>query len=155
MNVLTGPRTFGKHRPGAFVARRHSRSAPPSACCQRAVSTKVHIRAVPIDQTALLHRLVGGDPRAAEELLALAPTTTSASVLVVAALLSQDGALLTRATQLAHTSRERQLVVLADAHLRGNTDLLDALVRDHLVEHPDHLLAAWIAGRPQHPMTRH
>jgi hypothetical protein len=24
------------------------------------------------------------------------------------------------------------------------------LVRDHLVEHPDHLLAAWIAGRPSH-----
>lgn len=23
----------------------------------------------------------------------------------------------------------------------------DALVRDHLADHPDHLLAAWIAGR--------
>jgi hypothetical protein len=23
------------------------------------------------------------------------------------------------------------------------------LVRDHLADHPDHLLAAWIAGRPQ------
>ena len=106
---------------------------------------------MPVDQTALLNRLVGGDPLAAEELLALAPTTTSASVVVAAALLSQNGALLTRATQLAHTPRERQLVVLADAYLCCNTDLFDALVRDHLAEHPDHLLAAWIAGRPQHP----
>jgi hypothetical protein len=106
---------------------------------------------MPVDQTALLHRLVGGDPLAAEELLALAPTTRSASVVVAAALLSQNGALLTRATQLAHTPRERQLVVLADAYLCCNTDLLDALIRDHMAEHPDHLLAAWIAGRPQHP----
>jgi len=105
---------------------------------------------VPVDQTALLNRLVGGDPNAAEELLALAPTTTSASVLVAAALLSQNSAHLSRATQLARTPRERQLVVLADAYLCGNTDLFDALVRDHLAEHPDHLLAAWIAGRPQH-----
>jgi hypothetical protein len=49
---------------------------------------------------------------------------------------------------LATTVRERQLVALADAHLRGDTDLLDVLVRDHLADHPDHLLAAWIAGRP-------
>ncbi len=40
-------------------------------------------------------------------------------------------------------------MVLADAHLRADADLLDALVRDHLADHPDHLLAAWIAGRPQ------
>ena len=105
---------------------------------------------MPVDQTALLNRLVGGDRRAAEELLALAPTTTSASVLVAAALLSQNSTHLSRATQLARTARERQLVVLADAYLCGNTDLFDALVRDHLAEHPDHLLAAWIAGRSQH-----
>jgi len=133
----------------------NSASATPqsdlSGGCQRAVSTKAHVGPVPDDQTALLNRLVGGDPRAAKELLALTPTTRSASILVAAALLSQNVAFLTRATQLGHTPRERQLVVLADAHLCGNTELFDVLVRDHLAEHPDHLLAAWIAGRPQHP----
>ena len=48
----------------------------------------------------------------------------------------------------ATTTRDRQLVALADAHLRGDADLLHVLVRDHLSEHPDNLLAAWIAGRP-------
>jgi hypothetical protein len=32
--------------------------------------------------------------------------------------------------------------------LEGNACLLDVLVRDHLADHPDHLLAAWIAGQP-------
>ena len=45
------------------------------------------------------------------------------------------------------TPRDRQLVVLAETHLNGNTDLFDVLVRDHLADHPDHLMAAWIAGR--------
>ena len=96
----------------------------------------------------LLHRLVGGDFDAADAVLSQAATTDSASVLVAAAMLSRDLHHLTRATALATSARERQLVVLADAHLHGNNDLLDVLVRDHLAEHPDHLLAAWIAGRP-------
>ena len=66
-----------------------------------------------------------------------------------AALLAEDVDFLVRAAAAASTSRDRQLVVLAGAHLRGDTDLLDVLVRDHLSEHPDNLLAAWIAGRPQ------
>lgn len=103
---------------------------------------------MPTDETPLLHRLVGGDPRAADQVIARASSTSSASLLVAAALLSGDKALLERATRLATTQRERQLVVLAAAHLRGDIDLFDVLVRDHLVEHPDHLLAAWIAGRP-------
>ena len=67
---------------------------------------------------------------------------------MAAALVSRDGAYLARAGGAATTTRDRQLVALADAHLRGATDLLDALVRDHLAEHPDHLLAAWIASDP-------
>ena len=50
----------------------------------------------------------------------------------------------------AVSSRERQLVVLAQTYLRGDGDLFDVLVREHLAENPDHLLAAWIAGRPHH-----
>jgi Domain of unknown function (DUF4386) len=102
---------------------------------------------VPTEQIPLLHRLVGGDPGAASQILALAPTTTSASVLVAAAMLTRDGGHLTRAADLAAGTRERQLVVLAETHLEGNTSLLDVLVRDHLADHPDHLLAAWIAGQ--------
>jgi uncharacterized protein YbaP (TraB family) len=103
---------------------------------------------VSTDETALLHRLVGGDPRATDQVIARASSTSSASLLVAAALLSRDATLLERATGLATTPRERQLVVLAAAHLCGDAELFDVLVRDHLVEHPDHLLAAWIAGRP-------
>ncbi|MEA2180616.1 MAG: hypothetical protein QOG77_3913, partial [Solirubrobacteraceae bacterium] len=39
----------------------------------------------------------------------------------------------------------RQLVAIAAAHLRGERDLVDALARDHLVEHPDNVLVSWIA----------
>ena len=105
---------------------------------------------MPVDQTPLLHRLVGGDADAATEVLSQAETTDSASVLVAAAMLTRDPYHLDRAMTVAVGARERQLVVLADAHLRGNADLLDVLVRDHLAEHPDHLLASWIAGRPHH-----
>ena len=103
---------------------------------------------MPTDETPLLHRLVGGDPFAADQVIARAPSTSSASLLVAAAGLSRDEDRHHRATRLAATPRERQLVVLAAAHLHGEIDLFDVLVRDHLVEHPDHLLAAWIAGRP-------
>ena len=42
-----------------------------------------------------------------------------------------------------------RIVGAADApRLAEETDTqFDALVRDHLADHPDHLLAAWIAGR--------
>ena len=63
-------------------------------------------------------------------------------------MLARDGGHLARAVELATGARERQLVVLAGAHLEGNASLLDVLVRDHLADHPDHLLAAWIAGQP-------
>ena len=71
------------------------------------------------------------------------------SLLVAAALLTDDTDDLARARpRAAGHARDRQLVALADAHLRRPADLLDALVRDHLADHPDHLLAAWIAGQP-------
>ena len=44
------------------------------------------------------------------------------------------------------TSRDRQVVEIARAHLRGDADLVDALARDHLVDHPDSLVVAWIAS---------
>ena len=57
------------------------------------------------------------------------------------------GPLLARATAHATTTRDRQLVAVATAHLEGDHDLFDALIRDHLADHPDNVLAAWIATR--------
>ena len=37
-------------------------------------------------------------------------------------------------------------MAIATAHLRGERDLVDALARDHLVDHPDNVLVAWIAA---------
>jgi len=96
----------------------------------------------------LLRRLIGGLAGADARVLERASTSSSAPLLVAAALLSDDSALLARALRHATTTRDRQLVALAGAHLRGDVDLLDLLVREHLTEHPDNLLAAWIAGLP-------
>jgi hypothetical protein len=102
------------------------------------------------EATALLLRLIGGDPGAADEVLRLAEGADDPSVLVAAGLLAQSHAYLERAGACAVTVRDRQLVVLARALLEHRSDLFDALIRDHLADHPDHLLAAWVAGRPQH-----
>jgi hypothetical protein len=99
------------------------------------------------EATALLLRLIGGDPHAADEVLTLAKETDDPSVLVAAGLLAQNHSYLDRAEECAITVRDRHLVVLAKAHVEHRTVLFDALIRDHLADHPDHLLAAWIAGR--------
>jgi len=49
-------------------------------------------------------------------------------------------------TAAAVTVRQRQLVALARLHLAGDDERFDALVRDHLSEHPDHVVAAWLAA---------
>ena len=53
--------------------------------------------------------------------------------------------LLERAAQLADSTRDRQLVALATARVIGDHDRVDALARDHLVDHPDSILAVEIA----------
>ena len=55
-----------------------------------------------------------------------------------------------RARDVAATTRERQLVAIATAHRRGERELVDALARDHLVDHPDNVLVAWIADASHH-----
>jgi len=75
-------------------------------------------------------------------------------VLVAAALFAHDGdGLMARAGNRAATTRDRQLVAIATAHLRGDRDLVDALARDHLVDHPDSVLVAWIAGASHRTTT--
>jgi hypothetical protein len=54
-------------------------------------------------------------------------------------------ALLLRAAGAATTTRERQLVAIAAAYLDGDHDRVGVLARDHLADHPGHLLVALIA----------
>lgn len=95
----------------------------------------------------LLHRLAVSDAAAIEEIVAASQTSEDPAVLVAAALFAPgaDG-LLERAAAIATTTRDRQLVAIAAAHLGGDRDRVDALARDHLIDHPDNVLVAWIAG---------
>jgi len=98
----------------------------------------------------LLHQLVVGDTAAIAAIIEASRTSDDPIVLVAAALFAPDGdGLIARAGAIAATTRERQLVAIATAHLRGERDLVDALARDHLVDHPDNVLVAWIAGASQ------
>ena len=71
---------------------------------------------------------------------------SEATVLVAVALVNRRRDLLLRAEAVARTTRDRQLVTIAAAHLDGDADRVDVLARDHLVDHPDNVLVAWIAG---------
>jgi len=100
------------------------------------------------DVETLLRRLVGGDPDVAADIVDRATRDDAPALLVAAALVSAvPGALLTRAAEGATSTRDRQLVAIATAHLKDDEDLLDALVRDHLTDHPDNVLVAWIAAQ--------
>jgi hypothetical protein len=94
----------------------------------------------------LLHRLVVGDAAATTAIVEASRTSDDPTILVAAALFAPDGdGLMARAGDMAATTRDRQLVAVATAHLHGQHDLVDALARDHLVDHPDNVLVAWIA----------
>jgi hypothetical protein len=95
----------------------------------------------------LIHQLVVGDAAAIAAIVETSRTSDDPMILVAAALFAADGdTLVARAGAKAATTRDRQLVAIATAHLRGERDLVDALARDHLVDHPDNVLVAWIAG---------
>jgi hypothetical protein len=99
----------------------------------------------------LLRRLVTGDDAAITAIVDASHTSDDPLILVAAALFAPDGdRLLVRAEKLASTTRDRQLVTIAAAHHRGDRELVDALARDHLVDHPDNVLVAWIADASQH-----
>lgn len=95
----------------------------------------------------LIHHLAVGDAAAVAAIVEASRTSNDPVILVAAVLFAPDSdGLLARAWDLATTTRDRQLVAIAAAHLRGQRDLVDALARDHLVDHPDNVLVAWIAG---------
>jgi hypothetical protein len=102
------------------------------------------------DETpALLGALISGDQSAAAAVRTRVATSDVPALLVAAAVLDGDpgGALLARAAAHAATTRDRQLVAVAAAYLGGDHGLFDALIRDHLADHPDNVLAAWLAAR--------
>jgi hypothetical protein len=100
------------------------------------------------DIEVLLGRLIGGDDTARADILERADTTDSPRLLVAAALVAEHPEdYLARAATSATTTRDRQLLALATAHLSDDAELLDALARDHLADHPDNVLAAWIAAQ--------
>ncbi len=65
----------------------------------------------------------------------------------MAAVLSGDAARLPDAARLATSTRDRQVVAIASAYIAGDRELVSALARDHLVDYPDSLIVAWLAGR--------
>jgi hypothetical protein len=100
-----------------------------------------------VDTDRCIRQFIGGDAAAAHDIVDQARTSNQPIVLVAAALIDPTADhLLVRATGLAVTTRDRQLVAVAAAHLAGDTDRVDALARDHLVDHPDSILVAWIAA---------
>jgi hypothetical protein len=93
------------------------------------------------DRTELIDQLM-------RETDAGATTTPSVSVVVAAALLAAlFPDLLAQAMQSATTTADRQFVAIAAAHLAGDHDRVEALARDHLLDHPSRPLLAWIVDR--------
>src|SRR4051812_19105029 len=95
----------------------------------------------------LIRNLIADSAGARDAILDAASTSQDPAVLVAAALVAPGRpALLTRAAASATCLRDRQLVAVAAAHVRGDDDRALLLARDHLAEHPDSLLVAHIAA---------
>ena len=95
---------------------------------------------------AMIRKAIGGNADAISWLVAHADTIDDAVVIAMAALLERHPNRLDRAGAIAATSRDRQVVAIARAHLDADSELVDALARDHLVDYPDSLIVAWIAS---------
>lgn len=67
------------------------------------------------------------------------------SVLVAAALLTASTAdVMADALRLATSTADRQFVAIAAAHVAGDHERVDALARDHLLDHPARPVLTWI-----------
>ena len=109
---------------------------------------------MPAEPDNVIHQLVVGGDAATAEIVEQAQTSDDVTTIVAAALFAASpGDLLDRAAEVATTTRDRQVVAIAVAHVAGDTDRVDALARDHLVDHPDSVLVAWITANthPQRP----
>lgn len=95
---------------------------------------------------AMIRSAIGGDVDAGSWVVAYADTIDAPILLTMAALLERRPDRLDRAASMATTTRDRQVVAIARAHLEQDAELVDALARDHLVDYPDSLIVAWIAS---------
>jgi hypothetical protein len=99
------------------------------------------------DPEQLIREFIAGSAGTTDALLQAACTSRDPAVLVAAALVTHGRAeLLVRAAAAATCNRDRQLVAVASAHLRGDHDRALLLARDHLADHPDAVLVAHIAA---------
>ena len=100
----------------------------------------------------LVGQLISGQTTATAGILDRARSSKDPVLLVAAALLSHDPVqtaapeLMSRAAAWATSTRDRQLVTIATAHLAGESDRVDALAREHLVDYPDSVLVSLIAS---------
>jgi hypothetical protein len=103
----------------------------------------------------LIHQLAVGDAAAVAEIVERAQASDDVTTLVSAALFAPDSTdLLRRAAARARTTRDRQVVAIAVAHVAGHVDLVDALARDHLTDHPASVLVSWISAHTPNTTTR-
>ncbi len=111
---------------------------------------------MPAEPPHVIHQLAVGDDDAVAEIVERARSSDDVTTVVAAAVFRPAGCaeLMARAAALAVTTRDRQLVVIATAHLRGDTARVDDLARDHLADHPDSVLVAWITSASNHDIHR-
>ena len=108
---------------------------------------------MPADPDNLIHQLAVGDRAAVAAIVEAAHVSDDVTTLVSAALFAPDATdLLRRAGAAARTTRDRQVVAIALAHVAGDIDLVDDLARDNLTDHPTSVLVAWITAHT-HPST--
>ena len=112
---------------------------------------------MPAEPDNVIHQLVVGGDAAIAEIVERAHTSDDVTTMVAAAMFAPvPGDLLQRAAGVATTTRDRQVVAIAVAHVAGDLDRVDALARDHLGDHPDSVLVAWISAHthPELPIRK-
>jgi len=104
------------------------------------------------DTHRLIRQLITDDRTMADGLIRHAKTSNEPIVLVVAALTHPpEAGLAAQALRIASSTQDRQVIAIACAFLAGETDRVDALAREHLVDYPDSVLVAWLAASAPPP----
>jgi hypothetical protein len=105
---------------------------------------------MPSEPEQVIHQLAVGAAAIAAiaEIVERAYASDDVNTVVAAALFAPDDQqhLMDRAEALAVTTKDRHLVQIAAAHLHGDADRVTDLARDHLADHPDSVLVAWITS---------
>jgi hypothetical protein len=110
---------------------------------------------MPAEPANVIHQLAVGDDAAIAQIVERAWTSDDVTTVVAAALFTaaDHDELMSRAAALAVTTRDRQLVAIATAHLRSDAHRVEDLARDHLADHPDSVLVAWITAASNHAIS--